>query len=341
MKFFRKFSLLFVVLALLVVPAIAQDSMSDDELLTIADIVVASATAEEGAEFTTLLAAVQAADEAVLEALSDPEAELTVFAPTDEAFAALIEALGEEAFNDILADTETLTNILLYHVVPGVVMAEDVVGLEDGTMVDTLLDDNFITVTFDDDGNVFINDAQVIVTDIEAANGVIHVIDAVLVPSEDTAYPTIADIVVTSATAEEGAEFTTLLAAVQAADEAVLEALSDPDAELTVFAPTDEAFAALIDALGEEAFNDILADSETLTNILLYHVVPGVVMAEDVVMLENETAVDTLLEGDPIIVTFDDDGNVFVDGAQVIVTDIKAANGVIHVIDAVIVPDGE
>ncbi len=341
MKFFRKFSLLFVVLALLVVPAIAQDSMSDDELLTIADIVVASATAEEGAEFTTLLAAVQAADEAVLEALSDPEAELTVFAPTDEAFAALIEALGEEAFNDILADTETLTNILLYHVVPGVVMAEDVVGLEDGTMVDTLLDDNFITVTFDDDGNVFINDAQVIVTDIEAANGVIHVIDAVLVPSEDTAYPTIADIVVTSATAEEGAEFTTLLAAVQAADEAVLEALSDPDAELTVFAPTDEAFAALIDALGEDVFNDILADSETLTNILLYHVVPGVVMAEDVVMLENETAVDTLLEGDPIIVTFDDDGNVFVDGAQVIVTDIKAANGVIHVIDAVIVPDGE
>ena len=110
---------------------------------------------------------------------------------------------------------------------------------------------------------------------------------------------------------------------------------------LTVFAPTDAAFQAVMDTLGEEAFMGILEDQELLTSILLYHVVAGEVFAEDVVMLEDGTAVDTLLEGDPIVVTFDDDGNVFIDGAQVIVTDIDTSNGVIHVIDAVIVPDGE
>jgi uncharacterized surface protein with fasciclin (FAS1) repeats len=331
----RKFLVTIITLALLVgtIPAFAQDS---DMQPTIADIVIASAQAEE-AEFTTLLAAVLAADEAVVTALSNPEAELTVFAPTDAAFAALVEALGEDAFNEILADTETLTNILLYHVVAGKVMAEDVVGL-DGSTVETLLTDYFVNVSVDEDGNVFINNAQVVMVDIEAANGVIHVIDAVLVPSEETMYGTIADIVIAAAGADE-AEFTVLLTAVLAADEAVVTALSDPEAELTVFAPTDAAFAALIEALGAEAFNGIVADTEALTSILLYHVVAGEVFAADVVGLDG-VMVDTLLEGDPIAISVTDEG-VFVDGAQVVVTDIKASNGVIHVIDAVIVPNGE
>ena len=331
----RKAIVLFMVMSLLLIASLP--TMADGhEPGTIADIVVASTEAEE-AEFTTLLAAVLAADELVLEALSDEMAEWTVFAPTDEAFAMLIEELGEEAFNGILEDTELLTEILLYHVVEGAVLAEIVVEL-DGESVETLLEDFFVNVSVDDDG-VFVNDAQVVVTDIEASNGIIHVIDAVLVPSEDYQYPSIADLVVEAASAEEDAEFTTLLAAVLAADELVLEALSDDSAELTVFAPTDEAFADLVELLGEDAFNEIIEDQEALTEILLYHVVGAEVFAEDVVELDGE-AVDTLLEDDPIAISIDEDGNVFIDGAQVIIVDVEASNGVIHIINAVIVPDG-
>jgi uncharacterized surface protein with fasciclin (FAS1) repeats len=100
---------------------------------------------------------------------------LTVFAPTDDAFAALPEGTIEA----LLADIPTLTNILLYHVVDGKVMAADVLGLS-GEMVATLLGESVDVMV--DSGKVMIGDAQVIITNIEAANGVIHVIDAVLLP---------------------------------------------------------------------------------------------------------------------------------------------------------------
>ena len=98
-------------------------------------------------------------------------------------------------------------------------------------------------------------------------------------------------------------------------------------------------FWPLVELLGEDEFNAILEDQEALTNILLYHVVGAEVFAEDVVELDGES-VDSLLEDDPISITIDEDVNVFVDGAQVIIVDVEASNGVIHVIDAVIVPDG-
>ena len=147
----------------------------------------------------------------LVETLSDPEAELTVFAPTDAAFTAVANALGEEAFNAVLEDQELLTNILLYHVVEGIALAEDVVGL-DGESVETLYEDYAVDISLDEDA-VFVNEAQVIVTDIEAANGVIHVIDAVLVPTEENMIPSIADVVVAASADEEAPEFTTLLAA--------------------------------------------------------------------------------------------------------------------------------
>jgi basic membrane protein A len=160
-----------------------EEMMMDGELVTIAEMVIEAASAEEDAQFTTLLAAVLAADEAVVTLLSDPEAEVTVFAPTDEAFAALVEALGEDAFNAILEDPATLTNILLYHVVEGAVDSATVVGLEDGTEVATLLADASLTVSFGEGGEVFVNDSQVVIVDVMASNGIIHVIDAVLVPA--------------------------------------------------------------------------------------------------------------------------------------------------------------
>lgn len=325
---------------LAVVPVFAQDEPG-----TIADIVVAS-TEADAPEFTTLLAAVSAADPAVLEALSDPEAELTVFAPTDAAFAALAETLGEEAFAGVLADQVALTDILLYHVLDGAVTSSDLVALldaeaeatgsEDGaTYIDVpTLNGQYLYIARDADGVITIdnNVLSLEMVDIEASNGVIHVVDAVLLPETRT----VAEIVVAS-TEAEAPEFTTLLAAVGAADPAVLELLSDPEAEITVFAPTDAAFAAL----GEDTINSLLADPETLTAILQYHVIDGVVhkdqlaalLAENEGMLENEMA-----NGTSAVVMLNEDGTITVDDATIVATDIDAANGVIHIIDAVLVP---
>lgn len=302
---------------------------------TIADIVVASATGD-APEFTLLLAAVQAADPAVLETLANPEAELTVFAPTDAAF----QALGEETLNAVLADQELLTAILLFHAVPGVYMSSDVVAAfeaNDGAFSLQSAQGQYIDFAMDDMGISVNGNAMLVMEmlDIEAANGVIHVIDAVILPETRT----IADIVVESAGADEP-QFATLLAAVAAADPAVLEALSDRSASLTVFAPTDAAFAAL----GEDTLNAVLADQALLTGILLYHVVPGAVYAADVVALlteaEGEPVMVETANGAMVTLSATDDG-VFINDAQIVTTDIEAFNGVIHVIDAVILPPSE
>jgi len=305
----KRVLLVVALLAVLVAPVFAQD-----ELPTIAEIVVASSEAETP-EFTTLLAAVGLADPAVLEALANPEAALTVFAPTDAAFAALAEALGEEAFAAVLEDTEFLTEILLYHVVDGVIMSGDVVALLDANMGEfsgPTLNGQFIDVAGNVEDGITLDDANLVLelVDIEASNGVIHVIDAVLLP--ETA--TIAEIVVASTEAETP-EFTTLLAAVAAADPAVLELLSDPDAELTVFAPTDAAFAAL----GEETIASVLADVELLTGILQYHVVAGVVYSTDVVALLEENMGEFEVEmanGATAVVIQTEDG-IFINEAQI------------------------
>ncbi len=134
-------------------------------------------TAIAADDFETLVDAVVAAD--LVDALR-AEGPFTVFAPTDEAFAALPEGTLES----LLEDTDALADILLYHVVSGAVFAEDVVEL-DGAEVETLQGQS-VTITIDEDGNVFVDDAQVTQTDIEATNGVIHVLDAVITPPEDT-----------------------------------------------------------------------------------------------------------------------------------------------------------
>jgi len=364
-KFFLPLALL-AILAMGLVPAFAQD----EGPASIAELVISLTEAEEP-EFTTLLTAVTLADPSVLEALSDPEAELTVFAPTDAAFEALAEALGEEAFGAILEDQEALTNILLYHVVGAAVMSETVVTL-DGEEVETLLEGATLTVgvgeAMDDTTGVTLNETvNVIAVDVTVGNSVVHVIDAVLVPAADdemmeedmdgdmddmdddmvdTTEFTIAELVIDAASLEEGAEFTFLLAAVSAADPAVLELLSDEEAEVTVFAPLDSAFEALAEALGEEAFNGILEDQELLTNILLYHVVDGAVMSDVVVTLDGEE-VPTLLEGASYVVGVGEPSDENPTGVtlnetiNVVIVDVPTKNGVIHIIDAVLVPAAE
>jgi uncharacterized surface protein with fasciclin (FAS1) repeats len=151
------------------------DTMTDDTMTDEMDggTIVDVAASTEG--FSTLVAAVEAAG--LVETLSG-EGPFTVFAPTDEAFAAALEALGLTA-DELLADTETLTSILTYHVVAGEVPAADVVTM-DGQSVETV---NGATVEIAVDGEtVMVNDATVTMPDVEASNGVIHVIDTVLLP---------------------------------------------------------------------------------------------------------------------------------------------------------------
>ena len=271
-------------------------------------------TAIADGRFTTLVAALQAAE--LVDALK-AEGPFTVFAPTDDAFAALPEGTLDSLL--LPENKQALTDILLYHVVEGKVMAADVTGLKSAT---TLLGKDVAVKV--DMGNVYINDAKVIITDIETSNGVIHVVDAVILPpTEEAASSTIVDIAVADG------RFTTLVAAVTAAD--LVETLSG-EGPFTVFAPTDDAFAAL----PEGTLDSLLLpeNKQQLIDILLYHVVSGKVMAADVVTLPSATTV----LGKDVTITVKD-GKVFLnDTVEVIITDIEASNGVIHVIDAVLLP---
>jgi transforming growth factor-beta-induced protein len=285
-----------------------------------AQTIVEIAAADE--RFSTLVAAVQAAD--LAETLSG-EGPLTVLAPTNDAFAALPEGTLDSLL--LPENKQQLTDILLYHVVPGKVMAADVAGM-DGQMADTALEGQQIAIKVDM-GNVYLNEnTQVIITDIEASNGVIHVIDSVLLPpsAEGAASSSEMDIVETAMSDER---FTTLVSAVQAAE--LVDTLKG-EGPYTVFAPTNDAFAAL----PEGTLDTLLLpeNKQQLTDILLYHVVPDQVMAEDVVGLSSAP---TALGPEATITV--EDGRVFLnDNAEIIVTDIETSNGVIHVIDAVLLP---
>jgi len=270
-------------------------------------------TAVADGRFTTLVTALQAAG--LVDTLKG-EGPFTVFAPTDDAFAKLPAGTVEELLKP--ENKQKLTDILLYHVVSGKVMAADVTKLTSATTI--FGKDVAIKV---DMGNVYINDAKVIITDIETSNGIIHVIDTVLLPPAEEAKQTIVDIAVADG------RFTTLVTALKAAG--LVETLSG-EGPFTVFAPTDDAFAKLPAGTVESLLKP--ENLEKLKNILLYHVVSGKVMAANVVGL---TSAPTVF-GQDIKITVKD-GKVYLnDTVQVIITDIEASNGVIHVIDAVLLP---
>lgn len=279
--------------------------------------IVEAAMADES--FSTLVAAVDAAG---LADTLNSEGPFTVFAPTNDAFSAAFEALGITA-EDLLADTDMLTSILLYHVVPGEVMAADVL---EQNLLETA--EGSYALAYATDDGAFINNAEIVQTDIAVANGVIHVIDAVILPPayETESEQSIVDI----AAGDE--QFSTLVAAVQAAGLADVLANSGP---FTVFAPTNAAFDAAFEALGITA-EDLLADTELLTDILLYHVTVGALTAEDVT---GQEAIP-MANGDMATVEVSD-GSASIAGAPISVTDLEASNGIIHVIDAVMLPPSE
>lgn len=266
-------------------------------------------TAVAAGSFKTLVAAVQAAG--LVDTLNGT-GPFTVFAPTDEAFAKLPAGTLEMLLKP--ENKAKLAAILTYHVVPGAVKAADVVKLKNagtvnGQRVDIKVDGAKVTV----DG------AKVVTTDIACSNGVIHVIDTVILPVDGT----IVDVAV------KNGSFNTLVAAVKAAG--LVETLSGKG-PFTVLAPTDAAFAKLPAGTLEMLLKP--ENKQQLVDILTYHVVPGVAAYSDAVV--KMTEVPTVL-GSSIAVKVVD-GKVMLNGATVVAADVEATNGVIHAVDTVILP---
>ena len=206
--------------------------------------------------FTTLIAALEATG--LDTTLSDMDSKFTVFAPTDDAFA----LLGQDVIDSLLADTDTLSDILTYHVISGEVDSSAAISSA-GSLVEMVNGDS-VGLSLDGD-NLLVNTATVILVDVAADNGVIHVIDAVLTPPAVKGTPTM-NIVDTAVAA---GDFGTLVTALQAAG---LDAtLADETQSFTVFAPTDAAFG-MIDP---ETLNLLIADTDALSSVLLQHVVSG------------------------------------------------------------------
>ena len=268
---------------------------------TVVDIIVNSEN------HNTLETAVIQAD---LAATLSGDGPYTVFAPTDAAF----DALPNGVLDNVLADNDVLTAILLHHVHSGNTLSTD---LSDGMEVPTLNDD-ILTVSIDGEV-VMIDMATVTIADIIASNGVVHVIDMVLIPATD-------DQTVMSIIANSPAH-TILKEAILAAE---LDGTLSGEGPFTVFAPSDDAF----DGLPDGALDLILANTEQLTDLLLNHVHSGNVLSTE---LSDGMIVPTLNETE---LTVSIDGmTVMIDLATVIQADLIASNGVVHVIDKVLLPD--
>ncbi len=257
----------------------------------------------EDGRFTSLVGALQATE--LVDALSS-EGPFTVFAPTDDAFAAL----------DEIPPLDVLKEILLYHVANGRFNTQALLAEE---MIMTLQGEN-VKVSLNENNEIVINDkVKLLSANIGGSNGVIQVIDAVLIPPSFQPLPSIVEIAVATP------ELSTLVSALQSAD--LVDALSG-DGPFTVFAPTNEAFDAL----------DAIPTGDALKEVLLYHVASGKFTAEDLIQGETVTA----LQGDEVTIELDGDGNVILNGSiKVMMADIEASNGIIHIIEGVLLPPAD
>jgi transforming growth factor-beta-induced protein len=274
--------------------------------------------------FTTLVAALQTA---MLDSvLADESGKFTVFAPTDAAFQAFLNDEGLTA--DQLLASPDLSDILLYHVISGAeVNAAAATAIAGNTVVMGNSDEMALSLT---GSELFANLSGISAPDVDASNGIIHVIDTVLQPPADATTPTLT----ITQLAEASADFTILALALQTAG--LDDTLDDPSGDFTVFAPTDAAFQALLADLGITDA-DLLA-SPDLTKILLKHVVAGSVDSITAFTL-NGADVPTLNPDGETVKLEIDSGELTVDAAEVEEFDILATNGIVHVIDAVITLD--
>lgn len=292
------------------VASVAFAVMASSSLVKAADKDIVD-TAVAAGSFETLAAALGAAD---LVAALKSDGPFTVFAPTDEAFAKLPAGTVETLLKP--ENKDKLSAILTYHVVGGRVAAKQVVDLKGAKT----LNGQRVNIAVAD-GKVSVDNAKVLKTDILCSNGIIHVIDSVILPASDNIVET----------ASRAGAFKTLLAAAKAAG--LAEALSG-EGPFTVFAPTDDAFAKLPAGTVESLLKP--ENKAKLAAILKYHVVAGRVYSEDALAAEKAET----LQGESVQISVSD-GSAKVDGANLVTTDIDASNGVIHIIDSVILPSGK
>ncbi len=263
-------------------------------------------TALAAGSFKTLAAALTKAD--LIEILKG-KGPFTVFAPTDEAFAKLPKGTVESLLKP--ENKDKLIDILTFHVIADDLNSGKVL---ENTSLD-MLNGQRVKV---DAKQGRIGSAKIIQTDIDCTNGVIHVIDEVILPASQTILET----------AQSAGSFTILAAAIEAAG--LVDALSG-DADLTVFAPTDDAFAKLPAGTVETLLKP--ENLDTLRSILLYHVVEGRVYSDDAINAKSAMT----LQGTKLKIKHNKKG-VMINNAKVTGADIDATNGVIHVIDTVILP---
>ena len=283
---------------------------------------------ESDPQYSTLVAALEFAE--LDGAVADPNADLTLFAPSNAAFDAALRALGLTAAELLTeANKQLVTDILLYHVLAGAAPSRDARALDGGAVTTLQGDDIAVNVVL----GWFIQlnaDGFVVDADSFAENGVVHGVSRVLLP------PSIfGDGASIMAQLEKRPELSTLVAAIEFAG--LQEALSARDAGLTLLAPDNRAFDRLLSRLGLSP-SELLtaANKDLVTQILLYHVIEGEARSGDVRAL-NGSSVPTL-QGESISVRallffLRLNGSAYVTRA-----DLDASNGVIHVIDNVLLP---
>lgn len=310
----RKLILIFFAFILTAVSCTKMPPGGDDDKKTIFQRI-----ASDG-RFTILTAAVSKAG--LASTLNSKKNSLTLFAPTDEAFRNA--GLGDPK---VLAeiDEQTLKNILLYHVLGSEVKSKDIPQASN-TAVQTLANSN-IFVTKTANSRVFVNGISVIQRDLDCVNGVIHVLGGVLSPATGTIV----------ATAQGNPDLSFLVAAVLRASQGStnVAAVLSSAGPFTVFAPTNKAFQ-------DAGFNTIAsiqaADPAVLTNILTYHVIAARVFSSDLV--NNSTP--TTVNGGTVKILLSSGaqvkGNSNVIPSNIIKTNILTTNGVVHVIDRVLLP---
>jgi len=263
-------------------------------------------------QFSILAAAIEKAG---LTSTLESAGPFTVFAPTNDAFNALFSQLGVSGINDLSA--ETLKPILLNHVLAGSVKSSAITTGYFATANTYGPGQQAVKVYVKKESGVMVDGSNVTTADVMASNGVIHVIDKVILPSTVVGH------------ALNNPNFSILVQAVVKAG--LVDALNG-SGPFTVFAPTNDAFNALFATLGVSGIDALTA--EQLTPILLYHVVPGNVTASQVATGN----VPTLKDGSNISVVAGSSGVKLNSSSNVIATDVQGTNGVIHAIDAVLLP---
>ncbi|MDH3270804.1 MAG: fasciclin domain-containing protein [Gemmatimonadota bacterium] len=282
----------------------------DDDPMEVDTPVSIAQTAIATADLSTLTAALQAAG---LVSTLEGTGPFTVFAPRNAAF----DALGADVVAGLLetGNLDVLSRVLTFHVVSGAAAFSD--DLSDGQTF-TTVEGGTLEVGVSANG-VTVNGANVVTADVEASNGVVHIIDAVLVPETDV-YET---AVLTGGT-------TTLASAVLGAG---LDAALQSDGPFTVFAPLNSAF----DAVDAYTLDQLLAEDnvDILTKVLTYHVIEAEVLASG---LSDGLTVETL-QGQELVFDLSDASDPKVNGVSITTTDIEVDNGVIHLVDGVLLPE--